>query len=207
MRTLGLAIITLILLLPTGSSADGTLKCGIKPIPDIGCRIGSCVNGEWEQICDSAPSLSCGIKPIPDVGCRIGQCVNGEWEQVCDISPMLDCGIRPIPDIGCKIERCVDGEWEQVCDNDRKIPDLPDNVIGFTAKGKVTSDDYQRVLIPAIEEMLKVNKKVRFLYHIGEDLESFDVGAMWEDTKVGISHFASWERMAIVTDIEWLRVT
>ena len=30
---------------------------------------------------------------------------------------------------------------------------------------------------------------------------------MWEDTKVGLSHFASWERIAIVTDIEWLRVT
>lgn len=30
---------------------------------------------------------------------------------------------------------------------------------------------------------------------------------MWEDTKVGLSHFASCERIAIVTEFEWLRVT
>ena len=35
MRTYGLALLAIILLLPIGSSADGTLKCGIKPIPKI----------------------------------------------------------------------------------------------------------------------------------------------------------------------------
>ena len=43
MRILGLALLALIFLLPSGASADGTLKCGIKPIPDIGCKIGRCV--------------------------------------------------------------------------------------------------------------------------------------------------------------------
>ena len=28
------------------------LICGIKPIPELGCRIGRCVDGAWEQICD-----------------------------------------------------------------------------------------------------------------------------------------------------------
>ena len=63
---------------------SGSYSCGIKPFPEIGCRIGRCVDGAWEQICDSAPTLSCGIKPIPEVGCRIGRCVNGAWEQVCN---------------------------------------------------------------------------------------------------------------------------
>ena len=91
------------------------LSCGIKPIPNIGCRIGRCVNGAWEQICDSNPGLSCGIKPIPRIGCRVGRCVDGVWEQVCDSNPGLSCGIKPIPRIGCRIGRCVDGVWEQVC--------------------------------------------------------------------------------------------
>lgn len=109
-------LLTLVLLLPAGSSANETFRCGIKPIPNIGCSIGRCIDGEWEQICDSLPMLSCGIKPIPNVGCNIGQCVNGEWEEVCETSPILSCGIKPIANIGCKIGRCVDGEWEQVCD-------------------------------------------------------------------------------------------
>jgi len=115
MRTYVLALLAIILLMPPLSYADGTLKCGIKPIPEIGCRIGRCVDGMWEQICDTSPTISCGIKPIPNVGCRIGQCVNGQWEQVCDVSPTISCGIKPIPDVGCKIGRCVNGEWEQVC--------------------------------------------------------------------------------------------
>lgn len=60
------------------------LTCGIKPIPALGCRIGRCVDGVWEQVCDQNPGLSCGIKPIPAVGCRTGRCVDGVWEQVCD---------------------------------------------------------------------------------------------------------------------------
>ena len=28
------------------------LSCGIKPIPAVGCRIGRCVDGVWEQVCD-----------------------------------------------------------------------------------------------------------------------------------------------------------
>ena len=60
--------------------AEANLICGIKPIPEIGCNIGQCVDGFWEQVCDQV----CGIKPIPKIGCNIGRCVNGEWEQVCD---------------------------------------------------------------------------------------------------------------------------
>lgn len=40
-----------------------------------------------------------------------------------------------------------------------RIPNLPNNVLGFTAKGKVTSEDYVKVLIPAVEKMLKEKKK------------------------------------------------
>lgn len=29
-----------------------TRKCGYKPMPQLGCRIGDCVNGRWEQICN-----------------------------------------------------------------------------------------------------------------------------------------------------------
>jgi hypothetical protein len=99
----------------TGISPQYYASCGIRPIPNIGCRIGRCVDGHWEQICDSSPALSCGMKPNPNIGCRIGRCVDGGWEQVCDSNSALTCGIKPIPKIGCQVGRCVDGRWEQLC--------------------------------------------------------------------------------------------
>lgn len=84
---------------------------------------------------------------------------------------------------------------------------LPDNVLGFSAKGKVTAEDYENVVIPAVENKLQRHEKVRCLYHIGEEFESYEAGAMWDDAKVGLGHFTSWEKIAIVTDVEWIRVT
>lgn len=113
-RLVGVALSAL-LLMPVPVQAQN-LNCGLKPLPKLGCRIGRCVNGEWEQVCDSNPGLSCGLKPLPALGCRIGRCVDGVWEQVCDQNPGLSCGLKPIPALGCRIGRCVDGVWEQVCD-------------------------------------------------------------------------------------------
>jgi hypothetical protein len=86
-----------------------------------------------------------------------------------------------------------------------KIPELPDNVLGYTAKGTVTANDYESIIIPAVEELFSRHKKVRFLYHLGEDFSGFEAAAMWDDTKLGLKHLQGWERMAIVTDIEWVR--
>jgi hypothetical protein len=69
-------------LIPVSGGAQ-SLSCGLRPLPKLGCRIGRCVDGAWEQICDRSPELSCGLRPLPKLGCRIGRCVNGVWEQVC----------------------------------------------------------------------------------------------------------------------------
>lgn len=86
-----------------------------------------------------------------------------------------------------------------------RIPDLPDNVLGFTARGTVTTDDYESVIIPAAEALFAQQKKVRFLYHLGESFDGFEAGAVWDDTKLGLKHLTGWERMAVVSDVEWVR--
>ena len=50
-----------------------------------------------------------------------------------------------------------------------RIPGLPDNVLGFTAKGTVTANDYESTIIPAVEALFSRQGRVRFLYHLGED--------------------------------------
>lgn len=106
------AVVLSTLFLSTKVLAFGEMHCGLRPMPNIGCYIGRCIDGAWEQVCNP---ISCGLKPIPEIGCLIGRCVNGAWEQVCYSSPAFACGLKPIPQIGCAIGRCVNGQWEQIC--------------------------------------------------------------------------------------------
>jgi hypothetical protein len=87
-----------------------------------------------------------------------------------------------------------------------QISGLPDSVLGFTAKGTVTANDYESVIIPAVEALFSRQSKVRFLYHLGEDFSGFEAAAIWDDTKLGLKHLAGWEKLAVVSDIEWIRV-
>lgn len=85
-------------------------------------------------------------------------------------------------------------------------PGFPDNVIAVDGKGRITRGDYERVLIPAVEAALKKHDKLRLYYRVGSAFEGIDPGAVFEDIKVGFSHLTRWERIAIVTDIEWMRL-
>ena len=43
------------------------------------------------------------------------------------------------------------------------------NVVALTAHGKISHEDQEEVLIPAIEEAIKRFSKIRLLYRTGED--------------------------------------
>ncbi len=81
----------------------------------------------------------------------------------------------------------------------KSIPGLPAGVIGYSAIGKVTAEDYTRVMIPAIEAAL-AKGKVRFLYEIGPEFQGFEMGAMMDDAAFGIRHFFDFERVALVSE-------
>ena len=80
------------------------------------------------------------------------------------------------------------------------IDGLPDNVVGLEAVGEIEASDYTTVLDPAVAAALKNNDSIRLLYVLGDEFDGYSAGAMWQDTKVGVSHWSKWERMAIVTD-------
>lgn len=86
------------------------------------------------------------------------------------------------------------------------MTDLPDGVAGFVAKGRVTRKDYEDVLIPAIEAAFSAHRKVRCYYELGPEFSGMDPAAAWEDFKIGVQHWFQWERVAVVTDIEWIRI-
>lgn len=81
------------------------------------------------------------------------------------------------------------------------INNLPDNVLGVSAEGKVTGMDYKSILIPEVEKKFKSHKKLRMLYHIGEAFSDFDMEAMSDDAKLGMKHLFGWEKIALVSDL------
>ena len=81
-----------------------------------------------------------------------------------------------------------------------RIPSMPDGVLAFEAHGEVTGDDYENVLVPAVQDELADHDKIRCLYVLGSDFSGYDGAALWDDTKVGLDHWGAWERIALVTD-------
>jgi len=85
------------------------------------------------------------------------------------------------------------------------IEGFPDDVVGILAKGEVTRKDYLEVVIPAINKSLKRNARLRLYYELGSEFTAIDLGAEWEDLKLGIEHFSRLERVTVVTDVTWIK--
>ena len=79
------------------------------------------------------------------------------------------------------------------------IKELPDNVVGIVARGRVTNEECDDVLRPAMERSLRRNKKLRLYYEVGSRFP----GAGWDNLDVAIDHLPQWERIAVVTDTQW----
>lgn len=84
---------------------------------------------------------------------------------------------------------------------------FPPTVMGFAYKSQVTKEDYEYVLIPAVERALADYKKVRLYFQIDPDFAGMEAGAFWDDFKLGMGYLFRWDRIAVVTDVEWIRHT
>jgi len=45
------------------------------------------------------------------------------------------------------------------------------------------------------------------LYKTSANFSGYDPGALWEDLKIGVEHPTRWERLAVVTDVDWIMHT
>ncbi len=92
--------------------------------------------------------------------------------------------------------------WEAVML--KLIEGLAADVLGIEAIGKVTHEDYRRVLIPATEAKI-VQGPVRMLYVAGSDFSGCEREALRDDVAFGFKHWHQFKRIAVVTDSAWLR--
>jgi SpoIIAA-like len=88
------------------------------------------------------------------------------------------------------------------------VIDLPKGTIGFRASGKLTSAEYRKMIEP-IYAALERGEKLNIYFELAEDFHGLDSGALAQDVKaagsIGLKHRSSWQRMALVTDKDWVR--
>jgi len=81
------------------------------------------------------------------------------------------------------------------------IEGLPENVIGVVVRGRVTKQDCIEVLTPALHKACEWHQRLRLYYEI----RSRFPGAAWEEIDLGFGHGWLWERVAVVSDVAWVR--
>ena len=85
----------------------------------------------------------------------------------------------------------------------KELSGMPAGVIGFEASGKMQAEDYRDVVVPALEHAAAAGE-VRFVI-VMHDFDGMSGGALWQDLKVGVEHWWAWKRIALVTDLEWMK--
>lgn len=90
-----------------------------------------------------------------------------------------------------------------------RIDEMPAGTIGLRASGKLTREDYQEVLEPALKEGVEAGE-LRLLF-VMPDFDGLEPGAMIDDVETGLRAWVrdhkAWKRFAFVTDVEWLAKT
>ena len=85
------------------------------------------------------------------------------------------------------------------------IDGLGERTVAVRATGRVSGDDYQRVLAPAVAAATAGGHKARLYIELGDDFEGYEAGGVAADAALGFGHLGSFERMAVVTDHRWIR--
>lgn len=75
----------------------------------------------------------------------------------------------------------------------------------LTLTGRVSRDDYEGILIPAIESALTDHDHLRVLVLMDKTFEGFDLGAAWADIQMGLTHWRGFDRIAVVAQAGWIQ--
>ena len=87
----------------------------------------------------------------------------------------------------------------------RRITGMPAGTIGFEAIGEVEDDDWEKAVEPLLRREIADGQKVRLLYLLGPEARGVEGDAMAADTGFRARHAASFERVAVVSDEDWMR--
>ena len=87
----------------------------------------------------------------------------------------------------------------------RRMSDMPPGTIGFEAIGEVEDDDWEESVEPVLRQEIAAGRKVRMLYQLGADARDVEGEAVAADAGFRARHATSFDRVAVVSDEDWLR--
>jgi SpoIIAA-like len=87
----------------------------------------------------------------------------------------------------------------------RQLTDMPVGTIGFEAVGEVEDDDWEHAVEPRLREEIAEGRKVRLLYVMGPRTREVEADAVKADTGFRLRHATSFDRVAVVSDEDWVR--
>lgn len=87
----------------------------------------------------------------------------------------------------------------------RRMTDMPAGTIGFEAIGEVEDDDWEQAVEPVLRREIAEGRTVRLLYLLGPHARGVEGDAMRADTGFRARHATSFDRVAVVSDEDWMR--
>ena len=87
----------------------------------------------------------------------------------------------------------------------QQLEQVPANMVGFRATGEVTKEDFEQVVIPAVERSIEKTGVLNYMLVLDTSVKEFNVGAWLQDAFMGIKHLTKWNRAAIVSDSKGIK--
>ncbi|OBF59330.1 hypothetical protein A5787_21850 [Mycobacterium sp. 852002-50816_SCH5313054-b] len=87
----------------------------------------------------------------------------------------------------------------------KELTGMPPGIQGLEAAGTVTAADYDRVFAPLVDQARRTGGRMRLLYQFGPGFRRITPGALWADTRLGVSYVRLLDGCAVVSDLDWIR--
>lgn len=87
----------------------------------------------------------------------------------------------------------------------RRIKEMPAGTFGFEAVGEVEDEDWERTVEPLLRQEIANGTKVRLLYVLGPRTREVESDAVQADLSFRARHASAFERVAVVSDEDWVR--
>ena len=85
------------------------------------------------------------------------------------------------------------------------LPGSEGNVVGIHASGRLTDSDY-KTFLPQIEDLIEQHGSIRLLVDM-EGFDGWDLHAAWDDFTFGMTHWHHFDKMALLGDATWERLS
>lgn len=84
------------------------------------------------------------------------------------------------------------------------MPESHENFLALRVTGKLTDQDYMKVFIPRLEDLIRTHGKARVLLYADEGYRGIEWAAVRDDVRFGLRHRNDFLKVAIVGAPRWV---